>query len=283
MSLLLGVMGDPIAHSRSPEMHRAALRVLGLEGDYVKLHVRSESFSRAVTGLPALGFRGANVTLPHKRTAFEHCERYGSIDKTAALTGAVNTLSFSNGHVAGSNTDVFGVLNALPSEWMHGGEVVILGAGGAARAAVVAAALGGARRIFIATRDDKGAKLAKAMGTTLRAESISPEVLGGSFLHARESFARAETLIQATSAPMSEESIATAFVRSLPTDALRDDAIVFEMVYKPARTALLRTLPRNRHVLGVEMLLHQGAKALSQWIDRPLPEAAINAMRETLR
>ena len=135
-----GILGWPVGHSRSPRLHGLWLRRHGIDGAYLPLPVRPEAFATAVRALADLGFRGANVTIPHKEAAFAVCDR---VDATAHRAGAVNTLVFRDGAIEGSNTDGWGFLancaEAAPGWTPDAGPVVILGAGGSARA--IAAAL----------------------------------------------------------------------------------------------------------------------------------------------
>src|SRR3954469_22864523 len=132
---LAGILGWPVAHSRSPRLHGLWLQRHGIDGAYLPLPVRPECFAGAVRALADLGFRGANVTIPHKEAAFAVCDR---VDPSALRAGAVNTLVFRDGLIEGSNTDGWGFL-AHCGERGRGwappsGRVVILGAGGSARA-----------------------------------------------------------------------------------------------------------------------------------------------------
>jgi len=128
---LAGVLGFPVAHSRSPAMMNAAFRTLGLDWRYLKLPVPPERFEETVHALPGSGYLGANVTVPHKLAALRLADE---ATEAAAAIGAVNTLSFSDGAIAAENTDAGGLLDALGSS-PQGLRTLVLGAGGAGRAA----------------------------------------------------------------------------------------------------------------------------------------------------
>ncbi|MFN3286595.1 MAG: shikimate dehydrogenase family protein, partial [bacterium] len=148
---LVALLGDPVSHSLSPRMHAAAFRARGLGWAYVAFRVRSEDLGAAVAGLRALGFAGANVTLPHKVAV---CRLADELDASSVRCGAANTLVFSEGRVVAFNTDVAGVRRALDEEGvaLRGLRVVILGAGGAARAACVALGEAGAGVVTVVAR-----------------------------------------------------------------------------------------------------------------------------------
>ncbi len=135
---LAGIIGWPVAHSRSPRLHGFWLERYGIDGAYVPLPIRPDRFATAVRGLMEAGFAGANVTIPHKQAAFALCD---SVDASARRAGAVNTLVFRDGQIEGSNTDGWGFLANLRAHGVdpEAGPALVLGAGGAARA--VAAAL----------------------------------------------------------------------------------------------------------------------------------------------
>ena len=162
---VVGVIGDPIEHSRSPQMHNAAFAKAGLDYVYVPFHVRPDDLAKAIVGFKALNVVGINVTLPHKQAVIPYLT---SISREAELIGAVNTLTFLEGGIHGDNTDAPGVLKALEENGNLsvpvGEDIVVLGAGGAARAVVVAFALAGVASITIANRTtEKAIALAEEM------------------------------------------------------------------------------------------------------------------------
>jgi shikimate dehydrogenase len=166
---LAGVIGWPVAHSRSPRLHGFWLAEHGIDGAYVPLAVRPEHLAAAVAALPLLGFRGANVTVPHKEAALQLC---ALVSEEARRIGAVNTLVVGeDGRLEGHNTDGFGFLQNLmagaPVGWFpKSGRAVLLGAGGAARAVAVALLDVGVSRIRLVNRSvGRAEKLASDLGT----------------------------------------------------------------------------------------------------------------------
>ena len=171
---MLGVAGFPVSHSRSPAMHTAALAQMGLEWDYVKVPVPPELFAETVRALPASGFRGLNVTVPHKQAALELADTHSA---AAGAIGAANTLSFADGAIAAENTDAPGFLAALGQE-AHGLRATVLGAGGSARAVAWALADAGAARVAVVNRTaERAGALAADLGVDVDARPEGSDVL----------------------------------------------------------------------------------------------------------
>ncbi|HXP30108.1 MAG TPA: shikimate dehydrogenase [Stellaceae bacterium] len=259
---LAGVMGWPVAHSRSPALHAFWLAEHGIDGAYVPLAVQPEHLSRALKALPLLGFAGCNLTLPHKEAALEAVDE---VDVSARRAGAVNTvIVLPNGTLRGSNTDGFGFLENLRAEvpgWSAAsGPAVVLGAGGAARAIAAALIDAGAPEIRLINRTPaRTAALAKRLGGAIR--GVAWEDRG-------PALADAKLVVNATSLGMSGQP-----VLDLALDALPRDAVVNDIVYVPLETALLAAARRrgNPAVDGLGMLLHQGRPGFAAWFG-PLPE-----------
>ena len=167
---LAGVMGWPVAHSRSPRIHGYWLEEKGIDGAYLPLAVRPEALDAALAALPALGFRGCNLTAPHKEAALA---RMDTLSKTARRIGAVNTVTVGDdGALHGDNTDGYGFISHLRQEapgWEAGAPVAVLGAGGAARAVVDALSAAGVSEVRLLNRSgERAAVLAKEAGETVR-------------------------------------------------------------------------------------------------------------------
>src|SRR5215469_10344718 len=168
---LAGVIGWPVAHSRSPLLHGYWLREYGVDGAYVPMAVKPENLRRALQALPLLGFVGCNLTIPHKEEALRAVDEYESSAKRA---GGVNTIVIRpDGRIVGSSTDGFGFIAALRAEVsgfnVSAGPAVILGAGGAARAIVAALLDEGAREVRLVNRTpERATKLAKELGGEVR-------------------------------------------------------------------------------------------------------------------
>src|ERR1700730_17712720 len=165
---LAGIIGWPVSHSRSPLLHGFWLDETGIDGAYVPLPVKPDHLERALRALPVLGFRGCNLTVPHKQAALAVVDR---VDSLARLIGAINTVVVApDGSLEGTNTDAFGFRESLREAAPHwkpnSGPVVILGAGGAARAVIVALGDAGAEEIRIVNRTlDRAAAVAADLAT----------------------------------------------------------------------------------------------------------------------
>jgi shikimate dehydrogenase len=253
---LAGVMGWPVAHSRSPALHGFWLREHGIDGAYVPLPVKPENLRRALQDLPLLGFAGCNITIPHKEDALKAVDEY---DPTARRVGAVNTIVVGpNGAIEGRNTDGFGFLESLRAAvkgWRAAaGPAVVLGAGGAARAIVAALIDDGAPEIRLVNRTpERAAKLAKALAGPVR---------GVAWEERAKALAGAALLVNATSLGMTGQP-----ALELPLDALPENAVVNDIVYVPITTPLLAAARArgNPAVDGLDMLLHQGRPGFAAW------------------
>ena len=258
---IVGVIGDPVEHSRSPQMHNAAFAKAGLDYVYVPFHVRPGDLADAIVGFKAINVVGINVTLPHKQAVIRSLT---SISREAELIGAVNTLSFSNGEIHGDNTDAPGVLRALEeNENMSlpvGEDVVVLGAGGAARAVVVALALAGVASITIANRTvEKAVSLAEEM-----AEKTGVTMHGMGLTDARLSEAVHQSELLVNTATTSMDANHPLLISA---DWLQQRTIVYDIVYTPPVTPLMQAANARgcRTLGGIGMLVHQGAIAFEKW------------------
>ena len=258
---IVGVIGDPVKHSRSPQMHNAAFAKAGLDYVYVPFHVRSDDLADAIAGFKAINVVGINVTLPHKQTVLRFLT---SISREAELIGAVNTLSFNDGEIHGDNTDAPGVLRALEgNENMSvpvGEDVVVLGAGGAARAVVVALALAGVASITIANRTrEKAIALAEEMG---QKTDVTMHGLGLRDTRLREAVHQSSLLVNTATTSMDANHPLL-----ISVDWLQPNTIVYDIVYTPPVTPLMQAAAeRGCPILGgIGMLVHQGAIAFEKW------------------
>lgn len=270
MSALYAVMGWPIAHSRSPAMHNAALRELSIPGCYVPWAVPPARLGQAVEAAAALGCGGFNVTLPHKAAVMAFLDE---VDAPARAIGAVNTVIRDGSRWLGINTDAAGLSASLREAGvtLDGTRVVLVGAGGAARAAVVGLALAGAEAIAVAARrSDQARALCAELAPVCGKTRVSAIEFGTQLVQAQRS---AGLFIQATSATLGQTP--PGFVETLALGELPAGAAVCDLVYKPRITAVLERAAQLglRPVDGLGMLLHQGALAFERWTARPAPLA----------
>ncbi|ACB97129.1 shikimate dehydrogenase [Beijerinckia indica] len=252
------VIGYPIKHSRSPLIHNYWLQRYGIAGSYEKIEVAPEHLADFLRDLGGKGFVGANVTLPHKETAFALCDE---VSEEARQLGAVNTLFLRDGRLHGHNTDGEGFLGALDQEvpaWDKDlGKAVIIGAGGAARALVFALLRRGAGEIALVNR------------TLARSEEIAMQGGGRITCHSYadlpDVLKTADLLVNATSLGMAGQEPLVIDLSPLPAKAIVDD-----IVYVPLETDLLRQarLRGLRRVGGLGMLLHQAVPGFRLWFGK---------------
>lgn len=268
---LAGVLGWPVAHSRSPRLHGHWLQHYGIDGAYVPLPVRPERFEAAVRALLDLGFRGANVTIPHKEAALALCD---AVTPLARRIGSVNTLVFRDGRIEGDSSDGFGFLENLRQEapdWRAGaGPAVVLGAGGAARAVIAALLDAGAPAVRLLNRTRTRAEaLAEALGGVVEVLDWGAwePALGGAGL-----------LVNTTSLGMSGQPPLEIELAALPPRTLVND-----IVYVPLETPLLAVARArgNPVVDGLGMLLHQARPGFEAWFGL-LPEVTPALRRAVL-
>lgn len=262
---LAGVMGWPVAHSRSPVIHNHWIAQHGLRGAYVLLPVQPDNLAQALRALPVLGFAGCNLTIPHKVAALQIVDR---VEPLAARIGAVNTIVVEgDGSLTGRNTDGFGYIHSLLQEqpnWRaDGGPAVVIGAGGAARAVLAGLIDQGAPEIRLANRTDgKARDMAAEFGGPVRAIPWDERhaALDGATL-----------LVNTTNQGMHGEP-----ELDLRLDLLAADALVSDIIYVPMETPLLTSARRrgNPTVNGLGMLLHQARPAFEAWFG-VLPEVDV--------
>jgi shikimate dehydrogenase len=245
---LLGVLGHPVAHSRSPAMMGAALAELGLDWRYLPLPVPPELFEETARALPGSGFRGANVTLPHKLSALQLADVASS---AAREIGAANTLTFTgDGSIEADNTDAGGLLDALPAP-PAGRRALVLGAGGAGRAAVWALRGAGAEvRVWNRT-PERARELAAGLGVGVADDPAA--------------FAT-DLLVNATAVGLGSAE-GGARREGLPLDRLEPPAVVVDLAYGPGETPTCAWAREAGATVvdGLEILVRQGARSLAIW------------------
>jgi len=275
-SRLVGLIGWPVAHSLSPAMHNAAFEALGLGWRYELLPVRPGEVETAIRGLTALGFRGANITVPHKTAVRAAID---ALSPEAEAIGAVNTLVIHRDKggaalIKGHNTDHTGCLAAIRCAGHDVAEerIVVVGAGGAARAAVYGFVQGGAREVVVLARRPEAAEALVEEFTDLGASLRASLLATGALVEAAHS---AAVLVNATSVGMAPDVEATIWPDDIP---LPSDLLVYDLVYAPRETRLLRHAAScgARTLGGLDMLIEQGARSFSLWTGC---EAPIDVMR----
>jgi shikimate dehydrogenase len=266
---LAGVIGSPIAHSRSPALHGHWLKTFGIQGFYIPMDVAPENLAEVLRTLPKAGFVGVNVTVPHKVAVLELADL---VTDRATLIGAANTLIFrEDGKIHADNTDGYGFIENLRQnapDWNPAaGPAAVLGAGGAARAVIVSLLDAGVPEIMIANRTRITAEgLQRDFGNRLR---VVDWVQAGNMLE------DAATVVNTTSLGM----VGKPELR-VPLDGLQKGALVTDLVYAPLQTRLLREAQEMGCVTvdGLGMLLHQAVPGFERWFrQRPVVDAATRA------
>ena len=262
-----GVIGDPIEHTMSPAMHNTAFEKLGLDYLYVPFRVSAEELASAIEGRRALNIRGLNVTIPHKVSVIPLLDK---LDPLAEKIGAVNTIANYDGMLTGYNTDATGFLQALLEHGIEpdGKNTVILGAGGASRAISFTLAERGAHLIILNRKleldwaEELAGRISQTFQQNIKAFEHNEENLS-------MALAKADILVNATSVGMSPDIKAT----PVPTRLLKPGLVVFDIVYNPLKTRLLREAEEagSRTISGIDMLAWQGALAFETWTNFKAP------------
>lgn len=261
--MLLGLIGWPLTHTLSPPMHNAAAADLGIDAVYVPLPVPPDRVEAAVKGLPALGFRGVNVTVPHKQAVMRFLHE---ISPAARAIGAVNTIVVAaDGQMSGTNTDWSGFsadLDALHIDYAKR-DALVLGAGGSARAIVYALGKAGCTVHVCARRVAQSTELCAQLQPHLPDAALNP--------HALEAVPTlnltAPLIVNTTPLGMTPNVDGSVWHDTWPFPA---DATVYDLVYTPATTRLMRQAAAagvDSHN-GLGMLLYQGAHAFERWTGR---------------
>jgi len=273
-----GLIGDPVAHSVSPAMHNAAFRALGLDYAYLPFRVRQEELPNAVAGLRALNVVGLNVTIPHKVAVMSFLNK---LDPLAERMGAVNTIVNDGGVLTGYNTDASGFLQALRSKNIEseGKSIVILGAGGAAKGISFILAGAGASLVILNRTLSRAEELAAQVSQTYQ-RRVEAVVLNEKNM--ARALDRADILVNTTSVGMVPDIEQT----PVPAGLLKPRLVVFDIVYNPLETRLLREAKAAgaRTIDGLDMLVGQGALAFEKWTGQKAPltvmkRAAIKALK----
>ncbi len=268
---IAAIIGSPVAHSRSPALHGHWLKQHGIEGYYVPLDIAADKLEDAVRLMPALGFVGTNITIPHKEKVLAIADL---VTDRAAVMGAANTLIFrSDGKIHADNTDGYGFIENLRQgapDWdPMAGPAAVIGAGGEARAVV-------ASLIEVGVTDIRLTNRTRARSEALKQE-FGTKITVFDWVQAGTAIEDAGTVVNASALGMTGKS-----EFRIPLDGLSPDAVVTDLVYTPLDTAFLKAARERgcRTVDGLGMLLHQAAPAFERWFGvRPeVDEAARNAV-----
>jgi shikimate dehydrogenase len=279
----LGVFGDPVAHSLSPDMQNAALHACEIDAQYARFHIHANELRSALRFLRNLDFVGANLTVPHKIAGFAQID---DADESATRAGAVNTIRLHDNKLVGSNTDGEGFLRAIRSEFsvdLRDLRVLIIGAGGGTgRAIAWQCALENCERLVLVNRTlEKTNALverlrpffmeARVLGPAARLEAIALEESA-----MRMQLPDIDLIVNATPLGLNPSDPAP-----IPGRLIAPHHMVFDCIYGPSKSVLLRAAEQAgaRSANGISMLLHQGALSFSIWFDREPP---IEAMRKAL-
>ena len=268
---IVGLIGHPVEHSFSPPMHNAAFAELGLDYAYVAFDVNPDDLKSAVDGAKSLNIKGFNVTIPHKIEVMQYLDE---LDEVARLIGAVNTIDFKN--LKGYNTDGIGAVRAIEEVTsIKDKNVVVAGAGGASRAISFYLAKFGAGSMTILNRNANKAK--NLAGDVLKSDLIGD--VGADSISEIDSYLKdADILVDTTPLGMdphvNDEPIAK-------SDAMHDGLVVFDAVYNPNETVLLKEAIKAgaKPVYGIKMLLYQGAESFKIWTGKDAP---IDVMQDAL-
>lgn len=276
---IVGVIGDPIEHSHSPQMHNAAFVKLGLNYVYVPFRVQPDALSAAIEGFKAINVVGLNVTIPHKQAVIPFLDE---ISREVELIGAVNTLTFENGRIKGDNTDSLGFLEGMREtgfELSQGESALVIGAGGSARAVIVALTSIGLETIFVANRTiSKAVKLAQDLSATIGAP------IHGIGLDAPQ----LADIVNSVALVVNTASVGMDISKPPLIDAewLRPQTAVYDIVYTPPETRLLLAAAERGcyTIQGFGMLVHQGAIASEKWTKvtppvKTMKQALLQALR----
>lgn len=275
-TLPFAVLGHPIGHTLSPVMHNAAFQSLGLDAIYLAFDVAPVNLMGVLDAMGKMGFRGVNLTVPLKETAFKGLS---DLDASARNLGAVNTIEFTPTGLRGHNTDGKGFLTAVKESFnfsVKGQTLFVMGCGGAGRAVAITAACEGAARLILADIDQ-----ARCDAVSRDIAALSPatktEWAGATAAEWARRTPDANLVIQASPVGMKPNDICP-----LPPSAFRTGQLAFDLVYNRPDTCFTQAAIAGgaKAANGLGMLLHQGAEAFTIWTGKP---AAVGVMRDALQ
>ena len=278
---LTGILGYPVTHSVSPQMHNAAYAKLGLNYCYLPISVKPEDLERVLEGIRILGLAGVNVTIPHKEAVVTHLDE---VTKIARLIGAVNVILIQEGRLIGYNTDGPGFIDSLREDAgfdVKGKHVVLLGAGGGAKSVAMMLAQDGVKTLVISDLIyEKAENLCEYINSHF---GIAPYACPSKSNELRKLIGSCNLLVNATPVGMHPK------VNECPIEddyVIPGSAVVYDLVYNPLETKLLKLAKKNgaKAVSGIGMLIRQGALAFSLFTEQEAPvsimkEAALKALK----
>jgi shikimate dehydrogenase len=265
---IVGVFGHPIGHSLSPLMHNTAFALLGLDYIYLAFDVHPHHIEAALRGISALGIVGANVTIPHKETVIPFLDEVAG---EASLVGAVNTIVNEGERLVGYNTDIFGFVESLKEfkQELQDTVFTVIGSGGAARAVVYSLTRFFRPKVLYLINRDRGRAemLRKYAKEKLNYDNVRVFELYSD--DAPKKLEESTLIVNATSVgmfPKINECV-------IDENVLHEDHIVYDLVYNPLETELIRRAAHNgaRTMTGLDMLIYQGAKAFEMWTNQQMP------------
>ena len=272
----LAIIGHPVEHSLSPLMHNVAFQTLGMHYLYASYDIEPANLQDAVHDMKKHEFAGFNVTIPHKEAVIGFLD---DLDFESKSVGAVNTVAVQNGRLVGYNTDVFGILKSLEphKETLEGKKVLVIGSGGAARAVLYALT-----KYFRPSEITVAARSGEKAKSMVKSLKIANARVAGFALEPRTS-GEFSLLVNATPIGMFPESDASPLPESYN---VHDHQIVFDLIYRPLETKLLQRAREAgaKTISGLEMFIHQGAKAFEIWTGENMPlDEVRKALKEKLK
>ncbi len=264
---ILGIIGHPVSHSLSPLMHNTAAKELGLGYVYVAFDVPPENLKHAVAAIKTLGVAGVNITVPHKEKIVQLLD---GLEEEAAIIGAVNTLTLTDGRLIGSNTDGVGFIRSLKAAGITpaGKRTVIIGAGGSSRAIGVSLWRAGAEAVTVINRSEQNGKRLTRHLSSFGRTAYQPTASSG----ARDAVANADIVVQTTPMGMKKGD-----PLPIPSPVFAKGQLVYDIIYAPDETNLLKLAKKSGAYTmnGLSMLVYQGSESFKMWTGHRFPEEKI--------
>lgn len=273
----VGLIGHPVSHSFSPVMHNAAFEFLKMNYVYTAFDVKPESIREAVQGLSALGFKGVNVTVPHKESVIPFMD---SLSDEAKIIGAVNTIKFSDEEIKGYNTDAYGFSAAIEKAFsikLEGKKIFVIGAGGGAKAVATQSAIDGAKKITVTDiSEGKAEQLTNNIRKNI--SSVQIEAVKTESREMKNAVEDADIIINATPLGMKDKDPIP-----IDTNLIGKGQKLFDLIYNPKETKLMKEAQMKGCEVsnGLMMLLYQGMKSFEIWTGIRPPEEVMKKKLES--